>query len=842
MHSTMKKWSAILLSLFILISACSISVSALTFSVGGSLGSGTITSASNRTVETGVTYSTAVYTDSSSDSQQVFALSFNPQTSDYMPLVYSKYSGYGAITYDSSVSAESKYGYNCLGGVNASFFSFVGTCCNTYGGVNISDGKILQGCNSNSATYMLTFDSDGTSDLVYSRVAFSLAVKGTTWAGALENINMYPYTTGTGIYYYDYFCGTSTDTNTAGVEIVFNKTNNTELTVGGTLTGTVAAIRSSVSSGGAIGANQFVLYASNASSYAAGLRALVVGDTVAISASETISAAVEKMENCNSALVTYGYHIVSGGVNVTASDGLGESFNTASAQRSAIGIKSDGTIIMVATNGRTTTYPGLTVYELADMLIGLGCVTAVNLDGGGSTQMTVQNSSGTLASVFSSTRRVANSLLIVQRPTISTTLSNTLSSLVTSANTYLNNYVLTTASTAEMTEAYDYGYGVYNSDTSMPGDYTKAIMRLQDAIAHVSIVSKSTGIYNYTSSVVMRATASSGGTVVTTVPANTSLSITSVSGNFGYTKYLTYTGYVDLTSATRLSGLATPAATITSVDERTSGTNLSISWASVPGAAGYTYKVIQLVGAPNPGSDNESDGATELAYVQNTRNTSVTIPSSSMTDGKYIKIAVAVVYPSATTWETKYVSSSELPFTDVLTTSWYYNSVKFVYTAGLFSGTSSTTFSPENTMTRGMMATVLYRLAGSPTVSGTEPFTDVSSTDYFYNPVIWAYNNGIVSGTSSTTFSPNDNVTRQQAVVFLYRYADYADLDITITSGFSISGYSDYSSISSYAITAMTWAVDKGIMSGSGNYLFPTNNATRAEIASMLKNFDDNLL
>ncbi|MDD4165132.1 MAG: S-layer homology domain-containing protein [Eubacteriales bacterium] len=842
MRKKVKKWSAILLTMLILFSSLTLSISALTFTVGGTLGSGTITSAYNRSVADGVTYSRAVFRDSSSDLQQVHALSFNPQTSNFVPLVYSKFSGYGATTYNSCVSAETKYGYDCVGGVNASFFSFVGTCCNTYGGVNISDGKVLQGCNSNGANYMLTFDSDGTSDLVYSKVAFSLSVNGSAWSNALQNINMFPYTTGTGIYYYDAFCGTSTDTNTAGVEIVFNKTNNTELTVGGTLTGTVAEIRSSVSDGGSIGANQFVLYASNASSYAASLRALSIGDTAEITATETISAAVEKMENCNSAFVTYGYHIVANGVNVTSSNGLGEEFNRASAQRSAVGIKSDGTLIIVATNGRTTSYPGLTVYELADMLIGLGCVTAVNLDGGGSTQMTVQNSSGTLVSEFSSTRRVANSLLIVQRPTIPTSMRNTLSSLVSSADTYLNNYVLSPTSTQEMTEAYNYGNGVYNASSSMKGDYTKAIMRLQEAIANVSIIGKSTGIYTSSSSLVMRSTASSGGSAVTTVPANTSLSITSISGDFGYTKYLTYTGYVDLTNATRISGLSNASAVISSVNERTSGANLEISWAGLPGAAGYTYKVIQLVGEPDPGNNNESVGATELAYVQNTRNTSVTIPSSSMTDGKYIKIAVAVIYPNSTAWSVKYVSSSELPFTDVATSSWYYDSVKYVYTAGLFSGTSSTTFSPDTSMTRGMMVTVLYRLAGSPTVSGTMPFTDIYTTDWYYNAVLWAYTNGIASGTSPTKFTPNENVTRQQAVVFLYRYAEFADCDMSITSGFSITGYNDYNNIASYAITAMTWAVDKGIISGNNNYLYPENNASRAEIACILKNFSEKMI
>lgn len=841
MKLSFKKSSAILLALCIIVSICAISVSALTFRVGDPLGSGTITSATNRNLASGVTYSTAVYRDSSNDQQKVYALSFNPKTSNYMPYVYSKYSGYGATTLDSAANAESKYGLNVLGGTNGSFFSFTGTCCNTYGGVNISDGKIIQGCNSFGATYMLAFDSAGNTDLVYSRVAYSLSVKGSVWSGALENINMYPYTTGTGIYYYDTSCGNNTDTNTAGVEIVFNKTDNTEITVGGTLKGTVAAIRSNVSSGGPVGFNQFVLYASDSSQWASGLRSLAIGDTVEITANETITEAKTKMEKASSALVVYGYRIVLNGSNVTSTNGLGESFNTASAQRTAVGVKSDGTLIMVSTSGRTSTYPGLTVYELADMLIGLGCVTAINLDGGGSTQMTAENTSGTLTAVYSSTRRVTNSLLIIERPTIPTSKRNTLSSLISTASDYLNNYTLSSASEASMQAAYDYGTSVYNTSTSMPGDYTKAIMKLQKAIDEVETIGYATGIYQSSSSLAMRSQASSGSSTVTTIPSSTSLSVTSVTGDFGYTKYLSYTGWIYLPDCTRIGPLANTAATISSVDERTAGSSLTISWDSVPGAAGYTYKVIELAGEPDPGNPNESLNAVELAYVTNTRSTSVTIPASSMTDGKYIKVAVEVIYPTTSAWATKYITGSELPFTDVLTTSWYYESVKYVYFAGLFNGTSSTTFSPEGNMTRGMIVTVLYRHAGEPPVSGTLPFTDVPQGSYYYNPILWATQNGIASGYNSTTFGPDDSVTREQAIVFIYRYADMSGCDMSITSGFDLTGYSDYNDISSWALTPMTWAVDKGIISGNNNMLYPTNNATRAEIAAMMKNFNDNL-
>ena len=277
--------------------------------------------------------------------------------------------------------------------------------------------------------------------------------------------------------------------------------------MGGTLEGKVVAVRSNTSSGGSIGANRFVLYASNSSSYAASLRGLAIGDTVKITATETVAGAKTIMENCNSAFVTYGYHIVSNGQNVTASNGLGESFNTARAQRSAIGIRADGSIVLVASSGRTSSYAGLTVYELADYLISQGCVTAVNLDGGGSTQMTVENTSGNLEAVLSSSRRVANSILIVARPVVSSVDKNTLNSLLSQANTLVATHILS-GNTAYLDSAISYASGIYNSPKAMPGDYTKAIMRLREGIAGVTVSGYRAGIFQLDTTQSLRSSAS----------------------------------------------------------------------------------------------------------------------------------------------------------------------------------------------------------------------------------------------------------------------------------------------------------------------------------------------
>lgn len=834
----LRKFFPLLLATLLAAAVIAGALQAAAFYSGQWVGFGTVTGASARTVASGVTYDNLYVSGSSGGSQRLQTLTFNPKTGNYVPMVYTKYSGYGDTTYNSAVKAES-LGYDVKGAVNASFFSFTGASCNTYGGVNISDGKVMQGSNSHGQTWMLAFDSDGSANLVWSKVTFAMTAKNGAWSAPVENVNICPETTYAGIYYYDEFCGSNTDTKAAGVEIVFEKQNGTQLTVGGTLEGKVVAVRSSTSSGGAIGANRFVLYASNSSSYASSLRGLAVGDTVKITATETVSGAKTVMENCSSAFVTYGYHIVSNGQNVTSTNGLGESFNTARAQRSAIGVKADGTIVLVASSGRTSSYAGLTVYELADYLISQGCVTAVNLDGGGSTQMTVENASGNLESVFSSSRRVANSILIVARPAIPASDRSTLNSLLSQANALADTYVLT-GNTAYLDAAISYGESIYNSSKAMPGDYTKAIMRLREGIAGVTKAGYRTGIFQLNTAQALLDSPSSAARSLSVVAAGKSLTVTEISGNYGYTKYLDTWGWIDLTKTTGLGQAAHTKANITAPEIAYKGQDITISWSAAKGAAAYTYKVIELVGEPDPTSINEGANATVLASESTTDDLSVTIPAAARTDGKYLKVAVCVEYPTGNAWSTAYIQTSHLPFTDVPLNHWGYDAIRHCYESGYFAGTSDTAFSPDATMTRAMLAVVVHRMAGSPEPDDAVslPFTDVAESAWYLDSVRWCYAEGIVAGTSDTTFSPNNSITREQAAVFLYRLAGALGLDTTVSNPNAADGFGDASQIGSYAKTAVFWAVERGIMGGHNNLLTPKSSATRVQLAQMLYSFD----
>ena len=182
----------------------------------------------------------------------------------------------------------------------------------------------------------------------------------------------------------------------------------------------------------------------------------------------------------------------------------------------------------------------------------------------------------------------------------------------------------------------------------------------------------------------------------------------------------------------------------------------------------------------------------------------------------------------------------ENPFTDVSESDWFFNDVKFVYQNGLMNGTSATTFSPEGTTSRGMIVTILWRMAGSPDMEDKiwgYPFADVDATAYYGTAVYWARLNGIAGGYDDATFGPNAPINREQMAVMMYRYAQYMGYDTT-QGGMAIREYADYGQVSSYALEAMDWANATGIVTGtSESTLSPQGQATRAQAAAMFTRF-----
>ena len=176
------------------------------------------------------------------------------------------------------------------------------------------------------------------------------------------------------------------------------------------------------------------------------------------------------------------------------------------------------------------------------------------------------------------------------------------------------------------------------------------------------------------------------------------------------------------------------------------------------------------------------------------------------------------------------------PFTDVSEKDWFYNDAMFVYKNGLMLGTSKTLFSPHGTVTRGMMATILWRMEGSLAPKGENSFTDVEAGRWYADAITWATENGIFAGYSKDKFGPDDPITREQLTAIFYRYADYKGYKLTVTG--NLDKFEDADKITDYAKTVMQWAVGNGLIKGKAETLLdPQGTATRAEIAAMLHRF-----
>ena len=177
-----------------------------------------------------------------------------------------------------------------------------------------------------------------------------------------------------------------------------------------------------------------------------------------------------------------------------------------------------------------------------------------------------------------------------------------------------------------------------------------------------------------------------------------------------------------------------------------------------------------------------------------------------------------------------------ISYNDVKAGDWYANAVNYVTLTGLMNGTGDG-FSPNLAINRGMMVTVLYRMAGSPEVTAENPFTDVPADTWYTDAVIWASENDITAGTSDTTFSPTNSLTREQLATFFYRFADFENPDPIEITG-DLTGFTDAGQVASYATDAMKWAIGEGLISGTTETtLSPKATATRAQVATILMRY-----
>ena len=250
----------------------------------------------------------------------------------------------------------------------------------------------------------------------------------------------------------------------------------------------------------------------------------------------------------------------------------------------------------------------------------------------------------------------------------------------------------------------------------------------------------------------------------------------------------------------------------------------------------------------------ETNGGNAIAKVTKNKGTTIDLAQYAPTksgatfEGWYAdkgltKKITSVKLDANTTVYAKWTEApvSGLPFKDVKTADWFYNDVKYVYEKGMMAGTAADVFAPNATTTRAMIVTILYRLEGSPAVTGTSAFVDVPAGQWYTDAVNWAAANQIVKGTSATTFAPNASITREQMAAILYRYAQYKGYDVTKKA--DLSGYSDNSQVSAYAKDALAWANAAKLINGVANTtLAPQGNATRAQVSAILHRFCDGVV
>lgn len=219
-----------------------------------------------------------------------------------------------------------------------------------------------------------------------------------------------------------------------------------------------------------------------------------------------------------------------------------------------------------------------------------------------------------------------------------------------------------------------------------------------------------------------------------------------------------------------------------------------------------------------------ADGAKLTIYgdVRNAAGEEITIPGATIVREGYGTLTVTR-------------AEQEIAFDDVDSNAWYADAVAFVVGEGLFTGTSDTTFAPATSMSRSMMATVLYRLAGQPAVTNQADFTDVVAGAWYADAAAWASANSIINGYGNGLFGTNDNVSRQEIATMLYRYASTDGQDVSASA--DLSAFTDGASTADWAQTAMEWAVAEGLIEGNGGLLNPTSLATRAEVATILMRF-----
>lgn len=371
-------------------------------------------------------------------------------------------------------------------------------------------------------------------------------------------------------------------------------------------------------------------------------------------------------------------------------------------------------------------------------------------------------------------------------------------------------------------------------DVQTAGGYNYTIELKKDNVASGTVAITVTPSGNGTASA-NRTIAKVGESVTVTTAPSAGLTVTSITAktNTGAAVTVSSTGVANQYKFT-VPNNAT-SVTVTPVFGTATAANLTVTTTSnglaVPSATQvYAGQQVTITTRPNTGY----------------RATGVTVSTNSgtVTATRTAENTYTFTVPANATYVTvtpTFAADTGLPFVDVPANDFYLDAVKFVYNNGLMNGITATTFGGSRTITRGQIVTILYRLSGSPTASSYSSFQDVPAGEYYAPAITWAASNAIVDGRNSTTFAPNDAITRQELAAILYRYASFRGL--TNNKLISLSGYTDQGQVDDYASIPMQWCVGNGIINGTSNTtLTPRGTAQRYQAAIMLMRYCQSIL
>ncbi len=413
------------------------------------------------------------------------ALTFNP-SDGYLPVVYAANAGW-ASTLDTHFekASEERWGYDVVGIINGSFFSMDNGMLN---GIVITDGRITCAHEGFSGE-MVTFGTDGVMRVTKSALEYKLSINGQNYDSALHYFNKVSDAGNVSdkIDYFDSACGTKSDAPEAGYELLFNKVDNSELAVGGTLVGELVSVTETTeeTKGIEIGSNQFVLYCKTTSPYAQVFKNLKPGSQARIEVNETIEESKEIMENCSSAITNVGWLVKDGEDQTAIKKSIGTHSVELEARWTAFGTKEDGSYVFFTTEGNATGEGGsVTLRDVARVMMEMGCTNVIRMDGGGSSAMYLcDTGNGKPGYVQESARAVSDCILLVKQDSMAPS-KDLKAALETAISTAKQLYDSTKSE--EIKAAYEYATAIVDKkDNTTEGEYKKACMVISNAIYHI---------------------------------------------------------------------------------------------------------------------------------------------------------------------------------------------------------------------------------------------------------------------------------------------------------------------------------------------------------------------